>query len=318
MAVVSMRAAAQGLGEGEGGARPWFYVVGDGRSGSTLLGSLLAAALGGAFDCGELHLLWVSRVDGRVCTCGVEVARCPVWEAVAGEVRDELGLPDDEAVAEIARGRLRQRQLLAPRLPAPPPDELALRRATEAAIERVTGAPAFVDTSKLSSVLWTAGHLARPLGAVHLVRDARAVAFSWSQTRPDPSLGGAPMERKSTLRSASDWMRAHVTTARVVRRLGRDQVVRLRYEDMVRDPGAALRTILGDAMTGADVMAFDHGDDGPSHAIAGNPTRFTTGQRISPDERWRTEMAVAERAVATALTAPLLCRFGYRLRTSKT
>jgi hypothetical protein len=41
----------------------WVYVAGEGRSGRTLLGSLLVTALG-AFDCGELHRLWVSRVDG--------------------------------------------------------------------------------------------------------------------------------------------------------------------------------------------------------------------------------------------------------------
>jgi sulfotransferase family protein len=290
----------------------WVYVAGDGRSGSTLLGSLMAAALG-AFDCGELHLLWVSRVDGRLCTCGVEVAQCPVWAAVAAEVRDRLDLPDDKAVADIAQGRLRQRQLLGPRLPGPHRDELALRWATEAAIERVTGVGTFVDSSKLSSVLWTASHLPRSLGVVHLVRDPRAVAFSWSRPTPDPSRRGAPMETKSTVRSATDWLRAHVTIERVLRRLDGDRVVRIRYEDLVREPAGLIASITGDSAGDSAPMAFAADDAQPSHAIAGNPTRFRTGQRISPDERWRREMSGPARAVATAITAPLLHRFGYRL-----
>jgi LPS sulfotransferase NodH len=300
---------------GVAGSR-WLYVAGDGRSGSTLLGSLLATALG-AFDCGELHLLWVSRVDGRLCTCGVEVSRCAVWAAVAADVRDRLDLPDDEAVAEIARGRLRQRQLLAPRLPGPHRDELALRWATEAAIERVTGQGSFVDSSKLSSVLWTASHLPRSLGVVHLVRDPRAVAFSWSRPRPDPSQRGAPMETKSTLRSATDWLRAHVTIERVLRRLDGDRVVRIRYEDLVRQPASLLASITGGDAPAAPT-AFAARDAQPSHAIAGNPTRFNLGQPISPDERWRREMGRAALAATTAITAPVLHRFGYRVRDGAT
>jgi hypothetical protein len=308
MAAISARqVGAEPVGSGVAGSR-WVYVAGEGRSGSTLLGSLLATALG-AFDCGELHRLWVSRVDGRLCTCGAEVARCAVWSAVAEDVRDHLRLPDDEAIAEIARGRLRQRQLLGARLPGPHRDELALRWATEAAIERVTGASAFVDSSKLSSVLWTASHLPRSLGVVHLVRDPRAVAFSWSRPTPDPSLRGAPMEQKSVVRSATDWLRAHATAERVLARLEGDRVVRVRYEDLARDPAGLVAALTGRGET----VAFAADDLGPSHAICGNPTRFRAGQRVEPDERWRREMGAGARAAATALTAPLLRRFGYRL-----
>jgi hypothetical protein len=317
MAAVAARHVGDALAQSSVARSRWVYVAGEGRSGSTLLGSLLATALG-AFDCGELHRLWVSRVDGRICTCGVEVARCPVWSAVAGDVRCQLELPDDEVVAEIARGRLRQRQLLAPRLPGPPRDELRLRWATEAAIERVTGARVFVDSSKLSSVLWTASHLPRPLVVAHLVRDPRAVAFSWSRARIDPSLGGAPMERKSTVRSASDWLRAHATAERVVRRLGGPlggaRVARVRYEDLVRDPAVAVAAIDGDCTAEAVSRAFARDDGRPSHAIAGNPTRFRPDQRIEPDERWRREMGLGARLAATVVTAPLLRRFGYRMR----
>jgi hypothetical protein len=317
MAAISARqVGAEPVGSGVAGSR-WVYVTGDGRSGSTLLGSLLATALG-AFDCGELHLLWASRIDGRLCTCGVEVALCSVWAVVAADVRDQLGLPDDETVAEIARGRLRQRQLLGPRLPGPHRDELALRWATEAAIERVTGADALIDSSKLSSVLWTASHLPRTLGVVHLVRDPRAVAFSWSRPTPDPSLGGAPMERKPPVRSAADWLRAHVTIERVLRRLDGDRVVRIRYEDLVRDPVAAIGSIMGGGDADATPTAFAAAVDRPSHAIAGNPTRFRADQRIAPDERWQHEMSVGARAATTALTAPLMHRFGYRLRQRST
>lgn len=304
------RSTSGDTGDRGSGAPRWVYVAGDGRSGSTLLGSLLAGGLDG-FDCGELHLLWVSLVDGRLCTCGEKVARCPVWAEVAAAVRDQLGLPDDEAGAAIVRGRLRQRQLLGPRLPEPLPAELELRQATESAIERVTGAAVLVDSSKLSTVLWTASRLPRPLAVVHLVRDPRAVAFSWSRPTPDPSLGGALMERKSAWRSGGDWLRAHATTERVLRRLDGVPVVRTRYEDLVADPAGELAPLV--ARMGDDAVAFTADRERPSHAMAGNPTRFRAGQRVEADERWRRESAPVARVVVTALTVPLLRRYGYRL-----
>src|SRR5690606_24084436 len=163
-------------------------------SGSTLVGGVLARHLGG-FDCGELHGLWVGLVEGRRCGRGVRLACCPLWLAGADVACAAAGPGAREGAAGLMRGRLRRRHLLTPPLPAPRVAELRLRRATEAAVERLVGAPVVVDTSKLSSVLWTAAHIPRPLGVVHLVRDPRAVAFSQARPTPSPWRDGAPMRR---------------------------------------------------------------------------------------------------------------------------
>ena len=75
------------------------YVVGKGRSGSTLLDDLLGTVPGVA-SLGELRLLW-SRgfVEGYLCACGRPVAgppdeRCPVW---ADAVVDAIGSVDPTA-----------------------------------------------------------------------------------------------------------------------------------------------------------------------------------------------------------------------------
>ncbi|HEX5365424.1 MAG TPA: sulfotransferase [Acidimicrobiales bacterium] len=295
----------------------WVVVAGFGRSGSTLLGMLLAE--GGGFHCGELHLLWEALVGGATCQCGAPVAACEVWAAVAAEARAELGLRSDGEGAAIMEHRLRRRHLLAPRLPAPRPAELALRAATERATERVTGASLLVDTSKLSSVLWTAGHLDRPLTAVHLVRDPRAVAFSQSRPKPDPSRAGGALPRRPVVASAVDWWRGHLTTERVVRHLaGQGRLAgawRVRYEDLVADPEAYVRRLVppaarrwGAAVTGPAAPAVT----GPQHAVAGNPVRFGRAP-VRPDDRWRTEMAAGPRALCTVLTAPMIRRYGYPL-----
>ena len=50
--------------------------------------------------------------------------------------------------------------------------------------------------------------------------------------------------------------------------------------------------------------------------IAGNPDRFDTGtKRVRPDDRWLKGMGGADKRVVTALSLPLLHRYGYHLTT---
>jgi len=49
------------------------YILGWGRSGSTVLGNILGE-IDGFFSAGELHYLWErSLVEGRACGCGRDV-----------------------------------------------------------------------------------------------------------------------------------------------------------------------------------------------------------------------------------------------------
>jgi hypothetical protein len=48
------------------------------------------------------------------------------------------------------------------------------------------------------------------------------------------------------------------------------------------------------------------------HSVDGNPMRFDVGAvAIRPDGRWRTDLNPRTRRAVTALTAPLLFRYGY-------
>ena len=62
---------------------------------------------------------------------------------------------------------------------------------------------------------------------------------------------------------------------------------------------------------GAEVpgRVFDAGVD---HTVSGNPLRFQAGTfEIRPDEEWRTALPAGKRRLVTALTWPLLKRYGY-------
>jgi len=68
-------------------------IVGEGRSGSTVLAAILGE-LPGVFDAGELHWVWGrSLIEQRRCGCGRPPAECPVWSPV---VHKTFGVPPAE------------------------------------------------------------------------------------------------------------------------------------------------------------------------------------------------------------------------------
>ena len=54
-----------------------------------------------------------------------------------------------------------------------------------------------------------------------------------------------------------------------------------------------------------------------SHTVAGNPMRFRTGPtKLRRDDAWRQSLPRGRRVLVSALTGPLLARYGYLRRTA--
>ena len=226
------------------------------------------------------------------------------------------------------RAAARQRNLpgmLARRRPSPALTELrATYAAIYAAVAEVTGAHVVVDASKgpaLGQAL--AGAPDIDLRILNIVRDPRAVAWSWHRQVERPHAQGTDlMWQISPSRSAAQWSALQLEMTAIAR-LGRVPSARLRYEDFVADPVAALvpaSADLGLPLSRADLSAVVEGgvELGSSHGLSGNPSRFQVGTLpLRHDERWKTEMDSTSRAVVTALTLPLLKAYGYPLSSDR-
>jgi hypothetical protein len=150
---------------------------------------------------------------------------------------------------------------------------------------------------------------------VHMLRDPRAVAYSWrraksfsvgSETR---TMGtrGLPATIRRWLANAlgSEVLRRHVPS---------DHWQRLRYEDFCEQPAPTMDRLL----TMLDVAGRPPFEDSgtvhlqPNHIVAGNPSRFTVGSvRIRVDEEWRSAMSRRDQLTVLGSTWPLLSRYGY-------
>lgn len=298
------------------------YITGMGRSGSTILANLLGE-LNGFFSVGELHnLWWRGIIAGHECGCGQPLSQCDFWSRVLNDVQEA----HDGRAATISRWqqqglRLRHthRLLRLRRLssaPTPLRDYGNVLSDIYQRIGRVSGANVIVDSSK-----WpTAAALLQLLPGVepylvHLVRDPRAVAYSRRKVK---KAGNREMRRRGPAFIASSWVLRNKLAEAVASAYPSHRRMVLRYEDLVADPRRTLTAVAN--MVREEVDSLPLTAQGAvrlnrNHNVAGNPARFTTGDvRIRPDSAWITEQDRWDRYVSSALTFPLLHRYGYALR----
>lgn len=306
------------------------YVAGWGRSGSTLLSAALGE-LPGFAALGETHNLWRSgAVRNRACGCRQPFHDCAHWSQVlANARRADPGYP---ATADIvsAQGRVSRTRHLP--LVATPLGTRIRNDASQRYLRAIggvyrglaehTGARVLVDSSKEPVYGRLLEHLDVDFFVVHLVRDPRAVAYSWlrrkERFRAQPSEQPSYMDRHGPLTSSGFWLAWNtIAGAFWRRRLGRRYLL-VRYEDFIADPAATLTNVLrmvGEPVASLPLSAPSRLELRPNHMISGNPSRFSTGSvELKEDNEWRRRLLPAVRRRVELATWPLLVRYGYPLR----
>jgi hypothetical protein len=310
------------------------YLGGLGRSGTTILERVLGE-LPGTCSVGELVHLWQRGVlDDEACGCGEPFSRCPFWSEVGrrafGGWDRALATRMEELRPRVDRTRFIPK-LIAPRLLGRQRADLREYVGTflrlHRAISDASGGAVVIDSSKHSSLAYCLRtEPGIDLRIVHVVRDSRGVAYSWTKEVRRPEAGDKAgstslMTRYSPSRSAALWV-GHNLFFGLLGRLG-TRTRLLRYEDFVADPRAVLTELaeFADVQVGGLDFLTQSSEQpsvllSPSHTVAGNPMRFRTGPTtLRRDDAWRAELPRGRRLLVTLLTAPLLARYGYLRRT---
>jgi hypothetical protein len=298
------------------------YVVGLGRSGSTILSNSLGQ-IGGYFSAGELNFIWKNNViEDRLCGCGRPFRECPVWMRVMDEAFGGMDGADPREMMRLQASGTRTRHIplmLAPR------GERVLRERLEKllmnyerlyeAIASVTGSRVVVDSSKEPAHGYAMSMISGvDFRVVHLIRDPRAAAYSWLKKKPQPDSEEIEhMARFSPAKSSALWDSWNASAEALWRRTP-ERYMRLRYEDFVAEPRKSLARILGLVGVTAELPLAGEREVAlaVSHTVSGNPNRFETGAvELRPDQEWVSGMSLSDRALVTALTLPLLKHYGY-------
>jgi hypothetical protein len=234
------------------------YIAGDGRSGSTLLSTILSAHPE-VVSVGELGLLHQDWFDTRfLCGCGLPYAACPFWKDLVIPTETAGDLP--RVIRRIERRLSLPRLLLGRFSKSDRGTYASYQQRVFQYIAARSKKPIVVDSSKSSrpctgrflALRKLAGH---DVTVVHLVRSGLSTMESEVITGNNWVLEGR-LERPPRLpglRAALGWMLANAWVPALARSMGPGRYLRIHYEDLLAEPALTLRQI-------GDLCGLDFGE----------------------------------------------------------
>jgi hypothetical protein len=304
------------------------FVGGYGRSGSTIL-DILLDRVPGITAVGEFrHLFGRALGDNELCSCGKPFNDCGYWGAVLAKAFPN-GV-DRKRVQNAVRAINKiavTPQVLNTSMRTPKFREYAqiysdAFSAAYRAVADISKASVIIDSTKYpihGLFLSTLPDI--DLVTMLLVRDPRAVAYSWERRklRPEVHWEKREMPRHSVSRSALAWNLSNSLTKLLDKGDGRFRLQR--YEYFLENPLGTINEIAAFALGKNIRVNKDIFTDttAQSHSIAGNPVRMAgAGIQVRPDNEWKKHMSIRKKTLVTTLCAPQMRQLGYNVKNPET
>lgn len=306
------------------------YILGWGRSGSSILSNILGS-MPEAASLGEVRYLWDRGVlENGICGCGEAFHECDFWADldVQGTRLGDMTKGRARALMKSVGSGGRRSQIPAihsqsarNRYFERNRADLDLTMALYAAAFEKSGSRILIDASKSPFYALNLLHAERSFDVafLHLVRDPRAVLYSWKKTKQrGDSADDQLFPKYSSMRSLMQWALVNSRCERFAQ-LAPDRYFQVRYEDFAQNWHAAL---LAGAAPLFETLAPEAADvDGSAatvhaqHSISGNPSRFDLGEvRLKPDTSWREAVTRMDRNLAAMICGSVAGRYGYSMR----
>lgn len=299
------------------------YIMGYGRSGSTLL-DLVLGNHPQITSAGELSSYAEWRDRNLDCACGEKILDCAFWSAVEEKTRLPFDSETEQKLRLAVEPRRQARFLVEGRIsPSVLSEYRDLMESRFQAIAKASGNSVIVDSSKsagmaLGRAYALQQHTGLDVRVIHLVRDGRGVVWSALKRPGSPERKPAHKSRfMMALRTSASWRIANQTTLGIAEKLDPGTVVRLRYEDFVAQPARELSRI--GELAGMDLSPVIDKVEGeeplaPGHNIAGNRLRFQGNIGLAPDFEWRERLSARYRLMQTFIAGKVARQFGYGVR----
>lgn len=319
---------------------PLVYLAAASHSGSTLTAMLLSSHPNLA-SVGELKATNLADPDRYLCSCHSLLRDCEFWQQISAEMQSRghdfsifnAGTDIRSGSGPYCRRLLRPlvrsdviefcRDILLNLDPGWRRRLSAIQTRNAdlvASVQKVTGAAAVVDSSKIGIRLkYLLRNPALDVKVIWLTRDGRGVAQAYKDPgrfadASDPALRGGGVGVNSEgardiRRGAREWMRCNQETQSVLANLPTSRWLKVSYEALCTDTLTTLRRICDFiGVEPADIrLDFKH----VAHHVLGNGMRLDVDDSIALDERWRDELSDEELAAYFREVGDYHFRLGY-------
>lgn len=280
------------------------YIMGAGRSGTTVMAALLASSQD-VVAAGELHQLPMHVRGEKDCGCGLPLSECPEWRKHAAAYISA----GESAYAERAERFHGHRTIWRYFLSRTFARDAAYQEVETAVFRSLgRGRRLVVDSSKY---IGRALALSRvdPLGVrvMYMVRDPRGVVESF---------GKKVQTSRGALSATLYYIAVNLTAEAVARTLLRDRVIKVRFEDLVERPDetlARLSRFIGKDLGRAVDAIRDGREVAVGHLVGGNRLRSNERVTFVREVTWRKTMGRSTRFLVWLATLPLNLVNRYRL-----
>ncbi|WP_066632839.1 sulfotransferase [Desulfolucanica intricata] len=297
------------------------YIMGAGRSGSTVLDTVLGNH-SEIESVGELTNLPRSGwINDEYCACGKRGTDCPFWSDVRREWVRRTGVDDPKGYLALQstfeRFRRWPRLLKERRRPSPQFQIYAEQtRALFEAVRTVSGKSIIVDSSKNPTRAFALSMLPNvDLYLIHLIRDGRGVIWSYLKAHRKDEKNGVQRDLAPVpaWRTSINWRLVNSTSEFVLKQKIADGAC-IRYEDFVQQPVKTLNRI-GDMLSISLDSVADNLVCGREvtvgHTIAGNRVRMSGAITLRPDYEWKELLPGKDRKIFWLLAGTVARRYGY-------
>jgi len=276
--------------------------MGDGRSGSTLLDSILSN-IDNSISVGECHRFWTRFYENEsLCGCSDKIGNCTLWSMVDTELKDQFDWYDPSEFEKRVREIQYYRNFK--RIPSLLSTDEWLHFSEVVttfytAISNISEKKVIIDSSK--SVSWA--YMLQQLGdfdvrIIHLERNLTSVANSWKKMirLPEYLDKAVYMPTKSNWLVTKSWIKIKSMALKLKRK---GPYFFLRYECFIKNPRQWLEQLMNFIDEQIDSNALK---GQPNHAIGGNPIRSSLHKiEIRNEKSDKEHLTIFERIFFNAL-----------------
>lgn len=290
------------------------YVLGRGRSGSTLLEGLIEVKYQ-CFGGGELRLWDKALVKNTYCSCGNTLSSCGFWSEVFSG--SEVDFNSELVLSSHAR-LYRWWNLLLLLLPWRSKiiglmysKEVEYIKHFYDLIEEHSKSDVIVDSSKNPFYCYFLSNIVKlDVYAVHMVRDPRAVAYSWQRQKSYDQSIPLYKSKVGIIPSSIKWLLSNAYAEIVKASIPR--LVFVKYEEFTENVDDVLEDI-GGRFDLLERQKNGKNSEQEFHSISGNPRRLLVGNNavVSRDKQYLESMGVSDKVLVALLTLPLYLYYGY-------